>query len=44
MVFGTSSSSPQLANEGGGLVCESVSKADLLSDNFDSKLAVLGGC
>ena len=26
-----------LVSEGGGLVCESVSKADLLSDNFDSK-------
>ena len=24
-------------SEGGGLVCESVGKADLLSDNFDSK-------
>ena len=28
---------PQLANEGGGLVCESVGKADLLSDHFDNK-------
>ena len=26
-----------LASEGGGLVCESVGKADLLSDHFDSK-------
>ena len=26
-----------LVNEGGGLVCESVGKADLLSDHFDSK-------
>ena len=26
-----------LGNEGGGLVCESVGKADLLSDHFDSK-------
>ena len=36
-VFGTSSPLPPLASEGGGLVCESVGKADLLSDNFDSK-------
>ena len=28
---------PPLVNEGGGLVCESVGKADLLSDNLDSK-------
>ena len=27
----------KLVSEGGGLVCESVGKADLLSDNFDSK-------
>ena len=36
-VFGTSLSLPPLVNEGGGLLCESVGKADLLSDNFDSK-------
>ena len=36
-VFGTSSSLPPLVNEGGGLVCESVCMADLLSDHFDSK-------
>ena len=36
-VFGSSSSLPPLVREGGGLVCESVSKADLLSDHFDSK-------
>ena len=36
-VFGMSSSLPPLVNEGGGLVCESVGKADLLSDHFDSK-------
>ena len=36
-VFGTSSSLPPLVNEGGGLVCESVGQADLLSDHFDSK-------
>ena len=35
VVFGSSSSLPQLVSEGG--VCESVGKADLLSDNFDSK-------
>ena len=32
-VFGTSSSLPPLVDEGGGLVCESVGKADLLSDH-----------
>ena len=37
-VFGSSSSLPQLISEGGGLVCESVGKADLLSDHFE------GGC
>ena len=36
-VFGSSSSLPPLVREGGGLVCESVDKADLLSDHFDSK-------
>ena len=39
-VFGSSSSLPPLVSEGGGLVCESwtgVSKADMLSDHFDSK-------
>ena len=36
-VFGSSSSLPLLVSEGGGLVCESVGKADLLSDQFDSK-------
>ena len=36
-VFGTSSSLPPLVNKGGGLVCGSVGKADLLSDHFDSK-------
>ena len=36
-VFGSSSSLPPLVSEGGGLVCESVGKADLLSDRFDSK-------
>ena len=35
-VFGSSSSLPPLVGEGGGLVCESVGKADL-SDHFDSK-------
>ena len=37
VVFGSSSSLPSLVSEGGGLVCESVGEADLLSDNFDSK-------
>ena len=36
-VFGSSSSLLPLVSEGGGLVCESVGKADLLSDHFDSK-------
>ena len=35
-VFGSSTSLPPLVSEGGGLVCESVGKADLLSDHFDS--------
>ena len=35
VVFGSSSSLPQLISEGGGLVCESVGKADLLN-HFDS--------
>ena len=36
-VFFLSSSLPPLVVGGGGLVCESVGKADLLSDHFDSK-------
>ena len=36
-VFGLSSSLPPLVGIGGGLVCESVGKADLLSDHFDGK-------
>ena len=36
-VFGSCSSLPTLVSEGGGLVCESVGKADSLSDHFDSK-------
>ena len=36
MVFGTSSSFTPLVNKGFALVCESVGKADLLSDHFDS--------
>ena len=36
-VFGLSSSLPPLVSEGGGLMCESIGKADLLSDHFDSK-------
>ena len=34
-VFGLSSSLPLLVGGGGGLVCESVGKADLLSDHLD---------
>ena len=36
-VFGLSSSLPPLVGGDGGLVCESVDKADLLSDHFDGK-------
>ena len=36
-VFGLSSSMPPLVGRGGGLVCESIGKVDLLSDNFDGK-------
>ena len=36
-MFGSNSSLPPLISEGGGLVCVSVGKADLLSDYFDSK-------
>ena len=36
-VFLSSSSLPLLVSEGGGLVCEPVGTADLLSDHFDSK-------
>ena len=36
-VFSSSLLLPPLVSEGGGLVCESVGKADLLSDHFDSK-------
>ena len=36
-VFGLSSSLLPLVGEGGGLVCESVGIADLLSDHFDGK-------
>ena len=36
-VFGSSSSLPPLVSEGGGLVCESVGKADLLLDHFYSR-------
>ena len=37
MVFGSGSSLPPLISEGGLLVCESVDKADLLSDHFEGK-------
>ena len=36
-VFGSSSTLPLLVGEGGGLLCKSVFKADLLSEYFDSK-------
>ena len=36
-MFGSSSSLPPLVGPSGELVCESVGKADLLSDHFDSK-------
>ena len=36
-VFGLSSSLPPLVGGGGGLVCESVCKADRLSDHFNGK-------
>ena len=36
-VFCSSSALPLLVSEGGGLVCESIGKADLLSDHFVSK-------
>ena len=39
MVFSSSSLLPLLVSVGSGLVCESVGKADLLSDHFDSKLS-----
>ena len=34
--FGSNSSLPAFVSEGGVVVCESVGKADLLSDHFDS--------
>ena len=36
-MFSSSLSLPPLISDGGGLVCESVGKADLLSDHFDRK-------
>ena len=36
-IFGSSSSFPPLIGGGGLLVCKSVGKDDLMSDNFDSK-------
>ena len=36
-VFGSNSLLPTLVGWGGGLVCESVGKADLLSVHFDSE-------
>ena len=46
-VFGLISSLTPLAGEGGGLVCESVVKADLLLDHFDNqqfKQCTIGWC
>ena len=37
VLFSFSSSLPPLVGGGGRLVCESVGKADLLSDHFDGK-------
>ena len=39
-VFGLSLSLPPFVGGGGALVCKPVSKADLLSDHFDSKESV----
>ena len=36
-MFGLSSSLTPLVGGGGGLVCESVGRADRLSDHFDGK-------
>ena len=36
-MFGVSSSLRPLVSGGGGLVCESVGKADLLSNHFDGR-------
>ena len=36
-VFGLNSSLPMIFGGGGGLVCESIWKAHLLSDHFDGK-------
>ena len=36
-VFGLSSSLPPLVGGSGGLLCESVGKADLFSDHFEGK-------
>ena len=36
-MFGSSSQLSPLVAEGGGPMCDSISKADLLSDHFDSK-------
>ena len=41
-VFGSISSLPPLVSEGGGLLCELVGKADLMSDHFDG--SDVGSC
>ena len=40
-LFGSSSSLPPPTGVGGALVCESVGKTDLLSDNFDNSPGIL---
>ena len=44
VVSGSGSSLLLLVSEGGGQVCESIGKADLLSDHFDRKQSRAGGC
>ena len=39
-MFGSSLSPLPLVGGGGGVVCESLYKADLLSDHFDRKLSI----
>ena len=43
-VYGSSSSLPPLVSEGGGRVCESVGKDDLMCDHFDSNPSMQGSC
>ena len=39
-VFSSNSALPPLVSEGIGLVCETIGKADLLSDHFDSMQSI----